>query len=93
MAIETIGEGLTDEGKRMVAEYAAEKTANLAIPKEEFCARFKAHMLKMTGEKFDDGESIADYADATAPSYWEDAEQRQDGPEECADSDIGYWGE
>jgi hypothetical protein len=42
---------------------------------------------------FDDGESIADYADEIAPSYWETPWQREMGPEECADADISYWGE
>ncbi|MGY3527310.1 hypothetical protein [Bradyrhizobium sp. USDA 4452] len=61
------------------------------ILKEEFCARFKARMLETIGEKFDDGSSVAEYADETAPSYWEDANQRNEGPEECADADMSYW--
>jgi len=67
-------------------------TTGTLLSKEEFCARFKAHMLK-AGEKFDDGSSIAEYADDTAPTYWE--EQHRDGssPEECAESDMSYWGE
>ncbi len=46
-------------------------------------------MIEIAGEKFDDGESIADYADETAPSYYKDGES----PEECAEADISYWGE
>jgi hypothetical protein len=63
------------------------------ITKDEFCARFKAHMLKRAGPTFDDGESIADYADDIAVSFWETDWQRALGPEECADADISYWGE
>ena len=59
---------------------------------EEFCARFKAYMLK-AGETFDDGSSIAEYADDVAPSYWEDEDMRVDGPEACAAADMDYWGE
>ena len=65
------------------------------MTEEEFCARFKAHMLSRAGRThFDDGESIADYADGVAISYWEDEGWlRQLGPEECADADMSYWGE
>lgn len=64
-----------------------------AITEAEFCARFKARMIAQIGERFDDGESIADYADETAPTYWETDWQRVMGPEECADADISYMGE
>ena len=26
-------------------------------------------------------------------NYWDDPSQRAEGPEECADADISYWGE
>lgn len=64
-----------------------------SMTKDEFCARFKARMIARAGEAFDDGESIADYADDTAPTYWETDWQRKLGPEECADADMSYWGE
>lgn len=63
------------------------------MDKEEFCRRFKAHMLKVAGETFDDGTSIAEYADDLAQTYWDEPSQRADGPEECAAADISYWGE
>ncbi|KMS64088.1 hypothetical protein V475_20165 [Sphingobium baderi LL03] len=64
------------------------------MTKDEFCARFKARMIARAGETFDDGESIADYADDTAPSYWEEnGWLRDQGPEDCADADMSYWGE
>jgi len=64
------------------------------LTQEEFCTRFKAHMLKRAGPTFDDGESIAEYADDAATAYWEDEGWLRDqGPEECADADMSYWGE
>lgn len=63
------------------------------IDKASFVAKFKARMVAMMGEKFDDGGSIAEYADEIAPSYYDDPDQRRDGPEECAAADISYWGD
>lgn len=60
---------------------------------EEFCNRFKARMVGRAGDTFDDGSSIAKYADETAPTYFDDPMQRGNGPEECADADMSYWGE
>ena len=62
------------------------------IGKAEFIERFKARMLK-AATKFDDGSSVADYADEVAPTYWEHPHLRAEGPEECADADVSYWGE
>lgn len=62
------------------------------ITREQFCERFKARMIARTGETFDDGSSIAEYAAEAAPSYWEDdGWLRDQGPEECADADMSYW--
>lgn len=63
------------------------------IFREDFLRRFKAEMLRIGGEKFDDGSSIADYADEIGPTYWDNIEQRIEGPEACAQADISYWGE
>lgn len=68
-------------------------TAEVNLTKEEFFARFKARMLAIAGDHFDDGSSIADYADEIAPTYFDEPDQRSEGPEECADSDMSYWGE
>lgn len=73
--------------------------SNLEITKEEFCARFVARIMAKTGGgNFQDdedgpGESIEAYAKETAPTYWEDRSQRAEGPEECADADMSYWGD
>lgn len=74
-----------------MAEYPASEPT-----REEFCARFKTRMMARCAPRthFDDGDSIADYADETAPTYWEDDEWRsEEGPEACADIDMSYWGE
>lgn len=60
--------------------------------KSEFLERFKAHMLRF-GETFSDGTPIADYADMAGPTYWDDPDLRECGPEECADEDIACWDE
>lgn len=59
---------------------------------DEFRQRFKAYMLK-AGDTFDDGSSIAEYAEEAAKAYWEDDDMRGDGPEACAAADMDYWGE
>lgn len=70
------------------------KTMAEKLTKDEFCARFKKRMLDRAGPTFDDGESIADYADETAPLYFENYPSPMcDTPEECADADMSYWGE
>lgn len=61
------------------------------ITREEFCARFKARMLARAGATFADGGAIAEYADETGPTYFDDEDLRDDGPEDCADTDISYW--
>ncbi len=59
-----------------------------------FVERFKAYCLKTCGfTYFDDGDSVAEYCDKVAPSYWADPFQREDGPESCAEADMSYWGE
>lgn len=63
------------------------------MDKEEFCQRFVECMVYSAGETFDDGESIREYAEEAAPTYWDNIDQRSDGPEECACADMSYWGE
>lgn len=65
------------------------------LTKEEFCARFKAHLLAMAGPHTDDAgrAEMEDYADMVGPTYWDEPDQREEGPESCADEDISCWGE
>ena len=67
---------------------------------EQFTRRFVARMLLRCGDRthFEadedgPGESIAGYAEQTAPTYFEEDWTRRDGPEACADYDMSYWGE
>jgi hypothetical protein len=61
------------------------------LTEDEFCARFVAFMVASAGAEFDDGSSIAEYAAEAAPTYWADPDRRAEGPEACAEADIGYW--
>lgn len=62
------------------------------LTKAEFCQRFVAHILKTAGrETFDCGSSIREYAEETAPYYFEDELQSGAGPEDCAKADMSYW--
>ncbi|MGL6208549.1 MAG: hypothetical protein ACRC14_01815, partial [Paracoccaceae bacterium] len=61
--------------------------------RDTFIERFVAYMVRTAGPNFDDGESVEDYARDVAESYWADSARRDEGPEECADADMSYWGE
>lgn len=61
--------------------------------KEEFCRRFVERMVRLGGETFADGDSIREYAEDTAVTYWDDPRQRSEGPEACAEADMEYWEE
>lgn len=64
------------------------------MTKEEFCARFIDYMVRNAGfAEFDGGQSVREYAEEIAVTYWYDPGQRAEGPEECASADISYWGE
>lgn len=60
---------------------------------EEFCARFKARMVAVAGPRDDTGDpsGVERYADQVAPTYFAEPDQREEGPEACADTDISYW--
>lgn len=61
---------------------------------QEFVDRFVARMLAVAGSTFDDGSSIKQYAEDTAPSYFDDhGNDPLESAEDCADSDMSYWGE
>lgn len=73
------------------------------LTKDDFVKRFIAEMVRLAPfENFDEedgppgngqGGSVREYAEMTAPTYWDDKEQRAEGPQECARSDMSYWGE
>ncbi|MCC4295806.1 hypothetical protein [Brevundimonas aurantiaca] len=61
------------------------------LSREDFEARFVAEM--MTYASVYDGyeNELRDYAVSIASSYYDEPDQRADGPEECARADVGYW--
>lgn len=61
------------------------------ISKEDFCARFKAQMIKRAGPTFGDGGSVAEYADEVSGTYYDTDWQREEGPEDCANADMDEW--
>ncbi len=65
----------------------------LSEARAEFVQRFKARMLAVAGPAFADGDSVAEYAEGVAPTYWDEPDQRADGPEACAEADVSYWEE
>lgn len=56
-----------------------------------FIERFVNHMVLVGGTEFADGSSIEEYAREVAPTYWANSDQREDGPEACADADMDCW--
>lgn len=64
------------------------------MTQEEFVRRFTAEAIRLAGfEAFDDGMLVSEYCADVAPSYHSDPLYREEGPEECAESDVSYWGE
>lgn len=58
------------------------------MTREEFLRRFKKRLEELLEDAYD-----AKYIDEIAPTYWDDLDFRADGPEECAESEYGEWGE
>jgi hypothetical protein len=60
---------------------------------EEFSQRFVGHMLRHPDfEPLHAGRSLRKYAEDVAPAYWKELYPDGLSPEECADSDMSYWG-
>lgn len=58
----------------------------------EWCARFVTYMVDHAGfEKFNCGMPVREYAEMAAPLYYASKDQREDGPEACADADMDCW--
>lgn len=57
------------------------------ITRDEFLGRFKRRLRDILGEHYD-----AKYVDEIAPTYWNEPNQRADGPEECAEAEAHEWG-
>lgn len=63
------------------------------MKKKEFIKRFVSRIIEVAGTCFKDGSSIVDYALEVAENYWNSKDGREDGPSQCADDDMDYWGE
>ena len=63
------------------------------ITETEFCARFVAEMMKAAPIYDGTPDELRAYAEEAAPTYWSETDQREDGPEACAEADISYWEE
>lgn len=64
------------------------------VDKAEFVRRFVDYVVSNAGfETFDDGVPVRPYAEETAVTYFENPDQRADGPEACAEEEMSYWGE
>lgn len=61
------------------------------LTKEEFCTRFKTEMIRIAVPEAGDESAVGQYADEIAPTYFEEDDQREEGPEACAQADISYW--
>ena len=70
-----------------------EMTDTTPLTEAEFCARFVTEMMTAASQYDGTDAELRAYAEETAPTYFEDKDQRADGPEECARSDISYWEE
>lgn len=71
-------------------------SADAEITLDEFVRRFTDELVRIVGPTYrveDDPEPerTADYAAQVAPTYYDEPDQRCDGPEECARTDYSYW--
>ena len=57
----------------------------------DFTARFVARMIAVVTAGGGDTHGLEEYAVQAARAAYEDPQQREDGPEDCADNDISYW--
>lgn len=59
------------------------------MEKDEFVSRFKTELKRLLPSgAYEDGEK---YIDEIAPTYWDDEDQRAEGPEECAEAEASEW--
>lgn len=61
------------------------------LTRDEFCERFVSQMMASLSIYAGTEAELTAYAWEIAPTYWEDEDQRSEGPEACAEADIGEW--
>lgn len=75
----------------VMAELAQESLAEPEMTEAEFTAAFVAWFLSQQHRILSSPGDIEEYARETAPLYYANPEQRADGPEACAESDLDCW--
>lgn len=61
------------------------------MEKDQFVREFKSHLRSILSDSaYRENES---YIDEIAPSYWDDKDQRGEGPKSCAEAEASEWGE
>lgn len=62
------------------------------MTKDEFVDRFINHLLSLCRpQTSQDYLDLAEYGRQAGTAYWEETEQREEGPEACAEVDRDYW--
>ncbi len=61
------------------------------IGEAEFVERYTERLVFLAGEVDSAGGSNRTYAASVAPTCFDDPARRLDGPETCAEVDLGYW--
>lgn len=59
--------------------------------KQEYVDRFADRMFEVAGSKFENGQSIEEYARQRALFYWSDPSHKGKAPWDCADEDVANW--
>lgn len=59
------------------------------MTKEEFIDRFGVRLQELAGPATSDGDKR--YLRDAAEAAWDDPNQREEGPEACAETDHSYW--
>lgn len=59
------------------------------MEKDEFVSRFKTRLRQCLPSGAYEGAE--NYVNEIAPTYWDDEQQRAEGPEECAEAEASEW--
>lgn len=58
---------------------------------QEYVDRFTHRMFEVGGRKFENGQSVEEYARKRALFYWSDPSHKGKAPWVCADEDVANW--
>ena len=76
------------ESRTVCVNKCTDITGTCAMEREEFLARFKTELRRLLPAEWDEH-----YVNHIAPTYWDDKDQRADGPEDCAAAEAHEWGQ